>query len=292
MSGTALLISSMVIGAAAGMSLGDIIKAITVGMGDTLAEVALIVALGTVFGRKLEASRGGATIWAETLLGRFGASKSRSAMAVAGYITKIPVFFNAGRVLLAPAIYGLKNKPNKSIMFFALPLLAGLVATHTFVPPTPGPIAAAEILGADLRWVILFGAIAAIPATYIGGSLFGRFIHGRAPGQIPKGFDTESPHLSVGIESRTRRSGAGAVIGLIGLPIGLMLMGCLDSMAPQGSETTRLLSFAGHPICALLICTLSSLYFPENRPGMSGGRIRDVCNGALESAGMIILILL
>ena len=113
----ALLISSMVVGAAAGMSLGDIIKSITEGMGDTLAEVALIVALGTVFGKMLEAS-GGATILAETLLGRFGASKSRSAMAIAGYITGIPVFFNAGLVILAPAIYGLKNKSNKSIMFF------------------------------------------------------------------------------------------------------------------------------------------------------------------------------
>ncbi|HZK52189.1 MAG TPA: SLC13 family permease, partial [Actinomycetota bacterium] len=171
----ALLLTSAIVGIAAGLPLVQVIESMEVGMGETLGFVAIVVGLGAMFGKMLELS-GGAERLARTLVERFGEDRAQTGLTVAGFIVAIPVFFDVGFIILVPLVYSLARRAGKSLLFYGIPLLAGLAVTHAFVPPTPGPIAAAEILGAELGWVILFGIICGIPCAIIAGPIFGRYI--------------------------------------------------------------------------------------------------------------------
>ena len=124
-----------------------------------------------MFGAILERS-GGAQRLAQYLLKAFGIEKSPWAVMITGFLVAIPVFFDVAFIILVPIIYALQKQTKKSLILYAIPLLAGLAITHTFIPPTPGPIAVADILGADLGYVIIFGLLAGFPAAIIAGPLF------------------------------------------------------------------------------------------------------------------------
>src|SRR5690606_21213890 len=164
----ALLLVSLLVGIAAGMPLNEVVASIERGMGGTLGFVAVVVGLGAMFGQMLEVS-GGAERLAQTLIKKFGEDKSQWALGITGFLVAIPVFFDVGFIILVPIVYGLAKKTGKSLLYYGIPLLAGLAVTHSFIPPTPGPIAVADLIGADLGWVILFGTIAGIPAMIISG---------------------------------------------------------------------------------------------------------------------------
>ena len=104
-----------------------------------------------------------------------------------GLIVAIPVFFDVALVLLLPLTANLARRSGRAILGFAIPLLAGIAVAHSFIPPTPGPVAVAGLLGADLGWVILFGFLAGVPATVVGGLWWGRFVAERVSVEIPQG---------------------------------------------------------------------------------------------------------
>lgn len=85
-------------------------------------------------------------------------------------------FFDVAFIILVPLVYALSRDTKKSLLYYGIPLLTGLAVTHAFIPPTPGPIAVADIIDADLGWVILFGFIIGIPTSIIAGPIFGRYI--------------------------------------------------------------------------------------------------------------------
>lgn len=171
----ALLLTSLVVGVATGMPLSSVIDSVISGMGGTLGFVAIVVGLGAMFGKMLEIS-GGVERLASSLLSRFGEGKAQWALGIAGFLVAIPVFFDVGFIILVPIVYGLQRKTGRSLLYYGIPLLAGLAVTHSYIPPTPGPIAVADLVGADLGWVILFGFIAGIPSMILAGPVFGKFI--------------------------------------------------------------------------------------------------------------------
>ena len=152
-----------------------IINNIQQGMGSTLGYIAVIVGLGAMFGAILE-STGGAKEITRYLLNKFGEKKSQWALLISGFFIAIPVFFDVAFILLLPVIYSIQKKSNKSLVYYALPLLAGLAVTHAFIPPTPGPVAVSQILGADLGYVMLFGLIVGIPSAILSGIIFTNFM--------------------------------------------------------------------------------------------------------------------
>ncbi|MBL4662504.1 MAG: gluconate transporter, partial [Flavobacteriaceae bacterium] len=171
----ALLISSIVVGIIAGMEPYTIIETIQEGMGSTLGFVAVVVGLGAMFGAILEHS-GGAEAIASFLLKHFKEKGTSWALMLTGFFIAIPVFFDVAFIILVPMIYSLQRKSKKSLLLYGIPLLAGLAITHSFIPPTPGPVAVADILNADLGWVIVFGFVVGIPTAIISGPIFGRYI--------------------------------------------------------------------------------------------------------------------
>ena len=205
----ALLIASITTGLIAGLSAPEIIKTIQDGMGGTLGFVATVVGLGAMFGALLETS-GGAETLANTLIRRFGEEKAPWALTLTGFLVAIPVFFDVAFIILVPMMYALQRRTGKSLLLYAIPLLAGLAITHAFIPPTPGPIAVADIIDVDLGWVILMGFIAGIPTALIAGLWFGRHISKKifvaAPEEIEDGTTPNLPPI-------------GQTLMIIGLPI-------------------------------------------------------------------------
>lgn len=277
----ALLIASILSGLIAGLDGGQIMASMQKGMADTLGFVAVVVGLGAMFGAVLEIS-GGAQATASALMKRFGVSHAPWAMLIAGFMIAIPVFFDVAFIILIPMIYGLQRRSGMSLLLFALPLLAGLAVAHAFVPPTPGPVAVADILGADLGMVILAGLVTGFPAALAGGIFFGAKISRKIFIPAPAEQDADTTRAL---------PPAGLVYSLIAIPILLILIRSITQhMTTQVPIMNSVMSLAGHPFTALLVANLLAWYFLGIRRGLGREKLLSVSARSLAPAGTIILL--
>lgn len=280
----ALLLVSLIVGVAAGMPLSGVIDSMESGMGGTLGFVAVVVGLGAMFGKMLEVS-GGAERLAQTMIAKFGEDKAQWALGVTGFLVAIPVFFDVGFIILVPIVYGLAKKTGKSLLYYGIPLLAGLAVTHSYIPPTPGPIAVADLIGADLGWVILFGAIAGLPAMIIAGPIFGKYIANKIHVDIPDYMQIEET------EHQQELPSFAMIASLIFIPLVLILANTLTGVIlEEGNAIRSFFTFLGHPFVALTIATLLTFYFLGVKRGYKKLDVQDIATKALEPAGIIILV--
>lgn len=284
-----LLIVSIFVGLVAGMDFAPIMESMKNGMGNTLGFVATVVGLGAIFGQMLESS-GGAESIAKYMIRTFGEKRASWAMMFTGLIVAIPVFLDVGLILLIPIVYEMTRQAKKSILFYGIPLLAGLAVGHSFIPPTPGPVAVAEILDVQLGWVILAGIMIGTPTAIVAGPLFGRYISRKIKVAPPDYFaagdrqDAQHPLPSFRI-----------ILLMILLPLGLIILGTVGDALFKGGviedgilyQTVGLL---GHPFTALIISTLLAIYILGVRRGMGKDKIMQLSNKALAPAGLIILV--
>jgi Gnt-I system low-affinity gluconate transporter len=281
----ALLLVSLLLGAASGMPLDSVIQSVEQGIGDTLGYVAIIVGLGAMFGQILEIS-GGAQRLAQTFINVLGEKRAPIALGFTGLIVAIPVFFEVGFVILVPIIYELTKRTNRSLLYYGLPLLAGLSVGHNFIPPTPGPLGVSYLLGVNLGWVILFGFIIGVPAMILAGPLFGVYIGKKLDVSIPTYIPVETSADHSDPPSFT------LIISLIFVPIVLILFNTFSTIVlPSHSRLRILFGFLGHPFTALVITTLLAFYFLGVRRGFSTQQIQMFATKALEPVGIIILVI-
>ncbi len=158
---------SIVVGLLCGMDANTVINTVKNGFGSILGAIGIVILAGTIIGTILEKT-GAALTMANSILHLVGKDKSALTMAATGYVTGIPVFCDSGFVILSPIARALAEQSNKSLAVLATALSAGLYATHCLVPPTPGPIAMAGTLNANLGLTILIGLLVSIPATIAG----------------------------------------------------------------------------------------------------------------------------
>ena len=163
----ALLFSAYGVGFLARIPIQYIGNIISQGFGGIMTNIGLVIVFGTIIGTVMEKS-GAAMKMAEVVLNIVGIKRSPLAMNIIGYITSIPVFCDSGYVILTPLNKALSKRAEIPMATMAIALSTGLYATHTLVPPTPGPIAAAGNIGADLGLVILIGIIVSIPTALVG----------------------------------------------------------------------------------------------------------------------------
>lgn len=286
-----LLVTSIFVGILAGMPLTQITTSIQNGMGGTLGFIATIVGLGAIFGQLLESS-GGASSMAKYLLKKFGTKRASWALTLTGFFVGIPIFLDVGFIIIIPVIYALSRDSKKSLLYYAIPLLAGLAVTHAMVPPTPGPTAVAQILNVDLGWVILFGIIIGIPVATLAGPLFGRFIAKKINVQPPE----EHPDVLAEQDEQAVQNplSFGLVAFLIMVPLLLIIIStfvnlAIDKAILDKSILTDLVVFIGHPFTALIIATLLTIIICMRR-GFSSQAILNLSTKALGPAGIIILV--
>lgn len=277
----ALLAVSIITALAVGIEPLEVGEIVEEGMGGVLGFVAIIVGLGAMFGQVLKVS-GSAQRIADTLVKAFGEKRVPWSLGLSGFIIAIPVFFDVGLVLLMPLVYRLAKRIGTGLVVLGLPLLAGLSAAHSFVPPTPGPVAVAGVLGADLGWVILFGLAAGLPAVIVAGVFYGRFIGAKVEVEIPDedGDDDEE------------REGPpfALVLSILLVPILLILGGTVATEILQEGTAAQVLGLIGDPFVALIIALLLAFYVLGMRQGLGRSELQSVATKALEPVGMILLV--
>ena len=173
-----LLVAAYLVGLAAGLPGTAVVAAITEGFGGTIGYIGIVIAAGTIIGALLEKT-GGAALMARSVLRWIGKARSLLAMSITGLFVSIPVFCDSGFVVLAPLNRSLAKQSGTSLASFTVALSMGLYAGHVFIPPTPGPLAAAGELGADIGLVMLLGFAVSVPviaATWLFAQVAGRRI--------------------------------------------------------------------------------------------------------------------
>lgn len=284
----ALLIASLIVALIGGIPPTEIADTIQEGMGGTLGYIAIVIGLGAMFGEMLQVS-GGAEQIANTLVKRFGDDKVQWALGITGLVVAIPVFFDVALILFIPLVYSLAKRTGKSLLYYGIPLVAGIAVAHSFIPPTPGPVAVASLLGADLGWVILFGLLAGIPSMIIGGVFFGKYIAKQIHLDVPEYMEQENVEPKQG--GIQAPPDFGLVLGIIATPLFLILLNTVsDVLLLEGNTLRAWIGFIGHPFTALTIASLLSFYFLGTRRGYSLREIQTFATNSLEPVGLIILV--
>ncbi len=282
----ALLVAALLTGLAAGLSPDAVLSAIQSGMGGVLGFIAVIVGLGALLSVFLEAGGGAKAIALQLLEGR-SSGVAVWLMGLVGIVISIPVFFDVGLILLMPVIVALARRSGGAPLLFGLPLLAGLAAAHAFVPPTPGPIAVADILGADIGWVILFGLVAAVPAMMVGGPVYARIAERAGYLKVPFEAIATSEELQAAVEPGLAIR---AVLTIL-TPLVLIVASVLTKMLEfDATLLGQAVVFIGHPFVALLIaCGMAYLLL---RPSDAGGKasLKEGLERAFEPTAAIILV--
>ncbi|MEX0821939.1 MAG: gluconate:H+ symporter [Rhodothermales bacterium] len=284
----ALLAVSMVAAVLGGVPISAVTDAMVEGMGSTLGYISVVIGVGTMLGEMVQVS-GGAKQIASTLIKTFGESKTPWALALIGIIVATPVFFEVALIIFIPLVYDLTRRSGKSLLYYGIPLVAGIAVAHACIPPTPGPVAVASLIGADLGWVIFFGLLAGVPSAAIGGVFFGRFISGRMHITVPEGMSHDAPE---GVDAEnTKTPTFGMAVSLIALPLALILANTASEILLQeGSVVRAWMSFVGHPFTALILATLLAFYFLGIRLGFTADEVQHVATRSMEPVGIIILL--
>ena len=282
----AILLSALGIGLIAGMPVSMITDTVSKGMGETLKGIALLVGLGSMFGAILEIS-GGAERIALTMMSRFGEKRAPWALGLTGMVVSIPVFFDAGLIILIPLAFSIARRAKKSTLYFVIPLLAGLAVGHAFIPPTPGPVLVANILGVDLGLVIGLGLICGAVAMVCAGPVFGKY--------CGKTFDVPVPqqYQDAPVFEESKLPSFASVVGIIMIPLFLILINSVLGMFPEGSAVDAIrpvFTFLGTPFVALLLATIAAMFLLGIKHGYSFEELEKVMTKSLEPTGLILLV--
>ncbi|GAB3582683.1 gluconate:H+ symporter [Amycolatopsis endophytica] len=288
----ALIVVGLLTALAAGLPVGTIVgtaqktsdSLLEKGFGGILGHIAAIIGLGTLLGAILERS-GGARVLTGALLRAFGEKRAPLAMGLSGLIFGIPVFFDIGIFVLAPLVYVAARQGGRSLLLYCLPLLAGLSMTHAFIPPHPGPVAAAGLLHVDLGWIILMGAVCGIPAWFLSGVVF--------PSWIGKRMHVDVPTEMIVDEATEEGPGPslGLVAAIIAVPLVLILAGTFGSIwLPKNSALAGVATFVGTPAVALTVAVLLAFWLLGTRRGMSGKELSALSAASLRPVAMLLLV--
>lgn len=305
----ALLLAAIGFGLATGMNPLELVDFVVDQMGSSLGQIALVIGLGSMFGEILSKA-GVAERLADFILEKIPDRGIAWGLGLAGFLVSIAVFIDVAIVILVPMLYPVARRTGQSLLKFAIPLCAGLSVTHTFIPPTPGPIATAGIMNADLGLVILYGVLCGLPAMAVAGPLWGGYISKKLFVPAPKDLtdldspdsngkpdgssDGESGGTSVATKEQQKIETLpplGSVVIMLLIPLLLILVGTTGNLVLQEGTTAQLVSgFVGHPVIALLITTLIALYWFGIRQGKTMAELQKITTAALSPAGTIILI--
>jgi len=243
----------------------------------------LLVGLGSMFGSILEIS-GGAQTLAVTMVNRFGDRKAAWALGITGLVIAMPVFFDAGLIILIPLAFSLAKRTGRSSLYYVIPLLAGLAVGHAFIPPTPGPVLVATMLGVDLGWVILIGICCGIFSMIVAGPVWGAYCGRKffvpVPEQVAKQQDLDESKLP----------GFWSVVLIILIPLVLIILKSVAGVVEALAPAREVINFLGEPFVALTLATLVAMVVLGYRHGYTGEQLEKVMTKSLEPVGLILLV--
>jgi Gnt-I system low-affinity gluconate transporter len=318
----ALLVASLGLGLAAGLPPEQVVESIGKGVGNILKGVAVILGLGAMLGRMLDAS-GAAQVIARTLVDAFGVARASLAILVAAYLIGIPVLFNVGFLLLIPIMWQLQRDTGQSLLRFALPLAFSLGVTHSLVPPHPGIVGTVNVLGgaragAVMIETIVFGTLLGIPLALVGWLGPGRWWANRQHVTVPEQFAAKNNAPAEGTGNPASVAAAPSFtvsVLIVTLPLLLSLvgfgatllgdLGWLPAWATQPLVERALLPgwlaflahapvawlrFLGHPTMALFVPTGLAFVLLGLCRGLTRERLAKIADSALQDVGGMVFL--
>ncbi|MCP3014443.1 GntP family permease [Nocardiopsis dassonvillei] len=282
----ALLLVSAAVAFAAGLPLSGIPGLLEAGMGDTLGGIAIIVALGAMLGRMMQET-GAAQLLSQRLLALFGEGRAPLAMGLTALLLGIPVFFDVGFIIMVPLLYAVAARTGRSLISVALPAAGGLAIMHAVLPPHPGPVAAAELLGGHLGWIAFMGLVCGLPAWYLGAYVFGKRLGDRTFVPVPASFQGEGDELCEVPENAPPLS---LTLAVVVLPVTLILLNTFSPLVVPEGPVLEALLFVGNPVTALTIATLLSFWLLGLRGGMTRERVEKAASASLGPTALVLLV--
>ncbi|MBL7258423.1 GntT/GntP/DsdX family permease [Paractinoplanes lichenicola] len=325
----ALILGSATLGIVAGASPGATIDSFTAGLGSTVGNVGLLIALGSMIGALL-AESGGADGIVNRIVNSVTGSALPWAMAGVAALIGLPLFFEVGVVLLVPIVLLVARRTDIGLLRIGIPALAGLSVLHGLVPPHPGPLVAISSLNADLGLTLMFGLICAIPTVIIAGPVFGNWIAKRVPLPVPALVLAGGGNAASGDKATSGdRAGGGPAGGqdfvdrddvanpagrpdalvdeqlpagrrnpgfwpavlTVMVPIVLMLVRAIGELTlAEGNSVRGALEVIGEPVVALLAGLLLAMWSLGKRAGFDRQQTLAVIGGSLPPIAGILLI--
>ncbi|WP_425864576.1 GntP family transporter [Arthrobacter sp. TWP1-1] len=290
----ALLTVSILVAVAARIPLASIFTVVSTGVGGTMGKVALLIALGAILGRMIEVS-GGVQSLADHFTAKLGAKRVAVALTLVGFLVAIPVFFEVGVIVLVPIVYAFAKIAKVHPIKFGLPMAGIMLAIHVAVPPHPGIVAGAGVLGADVGLIMIISLIICVPLGFLSywvASIMNRKDFALLPSVRAQIEEFGSPETLVASHKGTNAPPRPRlIIGLIAAPIVLILAGTIGTMTmPKGSFGHSISAFVGNPFFALLVAVGLSFFTLAVRRGWSLQETSVIFEGALPPIASILMI--
>lgn len=236
-----------------------------------------------MFGAILEAS-GGAQTLAVSMVRWFGDQKAAWALGITGLVIAMPVFFDAGLIILIPLAFSLAKRTNRSSLYYAIPLLAGLAVGHAFIPPTPGPVLVATMLDVELGWVILVGIACGIVSMIIAGPVWGSICGKKYMVPVPEHVANQEDI------DESKLPNFWTIVAIIMIPLILIILDSVCGVVPALDGLAPVFAFLGEPFVALLIATIVAMVVLGLRHGYSTKELEKIMTKSLEPTGLILLV--
>lgn len=284
----ALLATALIMGLLSGMGGVGTVKAITSGFAKTVQSIGIVIIFGILLGNYLDAAKG-TNRMAIDAVRLVGQKRASLAMAITGYLVSIPVFSDAACVILAPLVKAIHRKTHIPLAVLAVSLSGGLLATHVYVPPTPGPLAAAGLLGIDIGQAIMWGAFAAVFMTAAGWIFAETYLRSRPESYYHFQPDAEKEEEAVFDDNTDDLPGTLASLLPLVVPL-LLIVGNTTAamMLPKKHPILAVTSFIGDANVALAIGSLLAIVTLGKR--MGGEKVLKIMDSTLKDAGPIVFI--
>ena len=280
---------SLILALIAGIPLGDIAGVIGAGFSGTFSSIGIVIILGALIGTVLEKT-GAALKLADMVVKLVGQKNPELAIELMGWVVSIPVFCDSGFVILDPIRRAMVRRTRTSSVAMTVALSAGLYISHVFIPPTPGPIAAANTLGIgdNLLLVMGMGVLASI-LPLIAGLLFAKYIGKSVKSADETGDSAETAKTYEElVASFGKLPGGFDALAPIVVPIVLMALGSIASMAGWTGVAFDLFNFLGKPIIALAVGTIFAVI--QLAATKKLGEFYDLTNDTLKVTGPILFV--
>jgi Gnt-I system high-affinity gluconate transporter len=279
-----LLIVAIIVGLLLGMHPSELVVSIEKGVGSTLSGLALIICLGAVLGKILEAS-GAINQITSNLIRNFGERHVQWAVLLTGFLVGLPLYYNAGFIILVPLVFSVARKTGLPLLYIAIPTAASLSATHCFLPPHPGPVVLVNAFGADLGLTLVYGLILVIPIVIIAGPFLGRVL--KNIGAIAN----DSSLQEQPVEPTNPPSALASFIIAL-MPVLLISFAVVvNTFFKSKGIFYSTIQFFGNPNIALLTSVLLAVYFLGIRKGKAMPTIMKWLTEGITGIAMILLII-
>lgn len=257
--GVSLFVCAILMALLCGLPLTDTLGFLTSGFGSIMTSIGLLILFGGIFGMMLGDS-GGMEELAKGLLRTFGKKNDMLALNLAGFIVSIPVYFGSAYITLNPLVTSLQKLTKKKTSAYVAALFTGLLLTHCVVAPTPGPLAVAGQIGANVGWFIIYGIVVALPASLLCGWQYANILNSRSEKEDPAEKKAEAETILNNeelLKADPEKPSAGLTLALIALPIVLIIINSVCAvLLPADHICNVVFGFLGNNNVALFVAMI------------------------------------